>query len=223
MNIEGVGGMSFAGSGVFDGPTKSAALDMNFTPPPAAQAQLGGNATMQLILDGRHGFVMYMRSPLFKTLPPETWVKMDLRKLADQTGVDLGALMNSNQADPTQQLRMLMASTDSKVINYDRVRGVLTTHYAFRIDLARLAKDNKELSKSLDMVRKMTGATSFPAEAWIDSQGRIRRMKVDMSMGSQLGANMTMTMTEDLYDFGVRANIQAPSGPVVDISTLTGH
>src|SRR5207249_286631 len=84
-----------------------------------------------------------------------------------KAGVDLGALMNSNQADPTQQLRMLMASTDSKVVNYDRVRGVLTTHYAFRIDLERLAKDNKDLRKSLDLVRKMSGTTSFPAEAWM--------------------------------------------------------
>ncbi len=179
---------------------------------------------MQLVLDGRHGFVMYMRSPLFRTMvPPETWLKMDLRKLADKAGVDLGGLMSSNQADPTQQLRMLMASTDSKVVDYDRVRGALTTHYAFRIDLERLAKDNKDLRKSLDAVRKMTGVTSFPAEAWIDSQGRVRRMKVEMSIGAQLGAGMTMTMTEDLYDFGVKANIQAPSGHVVDISSLTGH
>jgi hypothetical protein len=48
-------------------------------------------------------------------------------------------------------------------------------------------------------------------------------MKVDMSMGNQLGATMTMSMTEDLYDFGVKANIQAPSGHVVDLSALTGH
>ncbi len=223
MNMEGVGAMSFSGSGVFDGRTKSAALDMNFTLPPGAQAQLGGNPTMQLILDGRDGAVMYMRSPLFKTLPADTWVKMDLRKLADKAGVDLGAFMNSNQADPMQQLRMLTASADSKVVNYDRVRGVLTTHYAFQIDLERLAKDSKDMRKSLDLIKKMTGVTSFPAEAWIDSQGRVRRMKVDMSMGTHLGANMTMTMTEDLYDFGVKANIQAPTGRVVDVSALTGH
>ena len=223
MNIEGVGGMAFSGNGVFDADTKSAALDMNFTLPPGAQAQFGGNPTMQMVLDGRHGFVMYMRSPLFRTLPPDTWVKMDLAKLADKAGVDLSALMSSNQADPSQQLRMLMASTDSKVVNYDRVRGVLTTHYAFRIDLDRLAKDNKELRKSLDLVKKMTGSTSFPAEAWVDSQGRVRRVKVEMSMGAQVGANMTMTMTEDLFDFGVKANIQAPTGHIVDVSSLIGH
>jgi len=223
MNMEGVGAMSFSGSGVFDGRTKSAALDMNFTLPPGAQAQLGGNPTMQLILDGRDGAVMYMRSPLFKTLPADTWVKMDLRKLADKAGVDLGAFMNSNQADPMQQLRMLTASADSKVVNYDRVRGVLTTHYAFQIDLERLAKDSKDMRKSLDLIKKMTGVTSFPAEAWIDSQGRVRRMKVDISMGTQLGPNMTMTLTEDLYNFGVKANIQAPTGRVVDVSALTGH
>src|SRR6266571_7460113 len=128
---------------------------------------------------------------------------MDLKKLADKAGVDLGALMNANQADPSQTLRMLMASSGSRVVNYDRVRGVLTTHYALSVDLKRLAKDNKDLRQTLDKVIELTGVDSYPAEAWIDSQGRVRRIKVDMSMGGQFGAPVTMTMTEDLYDFGV--------------------
>jgi hypothetical protein len=34
---------------------------------------------------------------------------------------------------------------------------------------------------------------------------------------------MTLTMTEDLYDFGVRTNIIPPSDDlVVDLSSLTG-
>jgi hypothetical protein len=69
----------------------------------------------------------------------------------------------------------------------------------------------------------MTGAGSIPAEAWIDAQGRVRRLVVSMSLGAQLGAPMTMTMTEDLYDFGVEANITPPSDDmVVDYSELAG-
>jgi hypothetical protein len=121
---------------------------------------------------------------------------------------------------------MLAASKDAKVLDFDRVRGVQTTHYGFNVDLERLAKGNKELKKTLEFVRTLTGTTSFPAEAWIDSQGRVRRMKIQMSMSSQAGTSpmgMNMTITEDLYDFGVKANIHAPTGRVVDASALTGQ
>lgn len=224
VDVEGMGGMAFDGTGVFDGRTKSAAMDMTFNVPQAAQAQFGGGKlTMQMILDGRNGFVMYMRSAMLKTLPPDTWVKMDLQKMAGKSGFNLSGLMGGNQADPTQQLQMLMASKDAKVVNFDRVRGVLTTHYAFNVDLERLAKGNKDLQKSLEFVKKLTGVTSFPAEAWIDSQGRVRRIKVQMSMnGGQVPTGMNMTITEDLYDFGVHANIHAPSGRIVDVSALSG-
>ncbi|HEX9379876.1 MAG TPA: hypothetical protein VF891_00120 [Gaiellaceae bacterium] len=223
MTLGSMGTMSFAGRGLFDGQSKSGWMNMTFSLPPAAQAQLGANPTMEMIFDGRDGFVVYMRSSMFPGLPAGSWVKMDLAKLADKQGVDLGGLTNANQADPSQTLRMLMASSDSRVLNYDRVRGVLTTHYALRVDLKRLAKDNKDLREALEKVIEVTGVDSYPAEAWIDSQGRVRRIKVDISLGAQLGTPMTMTMTEDLYDFGVRTNIAPPpENQVVDVSKLVG-
>jgi len=223
MTLGSMGTISFAGRGLFDGQSKSGWMNMTFSLPPAAQAQLGANPTMEMIFDGRDGFVVYMRSSMFPGLPAGSWVKMDLAKLADKQGVDLGGLTNANQADPSQTLRMLMASSDSRVLNYDRVRGILTTHYALRVDLKRLAKDNKDLREALEKVIEVTGVDSYPAEAWIDSQGRVRRIKVDISLGAQLGTPMTMTMTEDLYDFGVRTNIAPPpENQVVDVSKLVG-
>jgi hypothetical protein len=222
MNMEGIGSMTFSGAGVYDGRSKSGALNMRFTVPQAAATQLGANPGMEMIFDGSDGLVMYMRSSLFKPLPAGKWVKMDLEKLADKQGVDLSAFMNANQADPSQSLGMLMASSDARVVNYDRVRGVFTTHYALRIDLKRLAKKNKALRQSLQQLRKLAGIDSYPAEAWIDDQGRIRKLKVDMSFHSPLGV-FTMSMTEELYDFGVRVKIQAPpSSQVVDMSALLG-
>jgi hypothetical protein len=42
-------------------------------------------------------------------------------------------------------------------------------------------------------------------------------------MGAQLGTPMTMTMSEELYDFGVRTNIDVPTGSMVtDLSALAG-
>jgi hypothetical protein len=217
-----VGTMSFDGNGVYDGKNKSGWMNMHFVMPPAFQAQLPtADPSMEMIFDGSHGLVMYMRSQLFdKMVPTGKWVKMDVEKMAKKQGVDLGAIMNVNQADPSQALRMLMASSDAHVTGSERIRGVQTTHYAFNIDFKKLAHDNKELKQLTEAM----GSVSAPAEAWIDKQGRVRRLVVKMTMGgAQLATPMTMTMTEELYDFGVRANITPPSDDlVVDLSSLTG-
>jgi len=224
MNVEGVGGMAFSGSGIFDGRTRTGALNMRFTLPADVRAQLGGaDPTMQMIMDGRNGLVVYVRSPLFRTFATDKWLKIDMAKMAKKEGVDLSGLMNANQADPSESLRMLMASTDAHPIGYDRVRGVFTTHYKLNVDLARHARDNKELRKTLDSVRKLTGVTSYPAEAWIDDKGRVRRLKIDMSFNAPTGGAFQMSMTEELYAFGVKVNVQPPAASeVIDAASILG-
>ncbi|MGZ8697372.1 MAG: hypothetical protein ACXWZ1_08450, partial [Gaiellaceae bacterium] len=151
-------------------------------------------------------------------VPTGKWVKMDVEKIAKKEGVDLGAITNVNQADPSQSLSMLMASSNARVTGSERIRGVQTTHYAFTIDFKKLAHDNKAFKQ----LREATGSVSAPAEAWIDAQGRVRRLAVTISMRGQLATPMTMTMTEDLYDFGVHTNVTPPSDDlVVDLSSLT--
>ena len=222
MNIDGVGGMAFSGAGIFDGRSRTGALNMRFTLPADVQAQLGVvDPTMQMIMDGRHGLVMYMRSQLFRTLAADKWVKLDMEKLAKKQGIDLSSVMDANRADPSQTLQMLMASKDAHPIGFDRVRGVFTTHYTLNVDLGRLAKGSKELGKTYEMLRKLTGVQSYPAEAWIDDQGRVRRLKIDMSFNGPTGGAFTMSMSEDLYAFGVKVNVQPPdASQVVDASAL---
>jgi hypothetical protein len=221
VNAGSAGSFSFDGNGIFDGKNKSGWMNMHFAMPPAVQLQLGSaDPSMEMIFDGNHGLVMYMRSPLFdKVVPTGKWVKMDLEKLAKKEGVDLGAIMNANQADPSQSLHMLMASSDARVTGSERIRGVQTTHYTFNIDLEKLAQDNKAFRP----LKEATGSAFAPATAWIDARGRVRRLAVTMSLGAQLGTPVTMTMTEDLYDFGVQTNITRPADDlVVDISSLSG-
>lgn len=216
-----VGSFSFNGNGVYDGKNKSGWMNMHFAMPPAVQLQLGStDPSMEMIFDGGHGLVMYMRSPLFdKIVPTGKWVKMDLEKIAKKEGLDLGAIMNANQADPSQSLRMLMASSNARVTGSERIRGVQTTRYAFNIDYKKLARDNKTFKQ----LQEATGSISAPAEAWVDAQGRVRRLVVKLSLGGQLATPMTMTMTEELYDFGVRTNVTPPSDDlVVDLSSLSG-
>jgi hypothetical protein len=217
-----VGSFSFHGNGVFDGKGKTGWMNMHFALPAAYQLQIPtSDPSMEMIFDGSHGLVMYMRSPLFdKMLPAGKWVKMDLEKMAKKEGVDLGAIMNANQADPSQSLRMLMASNNARVTGSERIRGVQTTHYAFNVDFKKLADKYKQFRQ----LTQSMGSISAPAEAWIDAKGRVRRLVVTMSLAApQLGTPMTMSMTEELYDFGARVNITPPSDDlVVDLSSLPG-
>ncbi|MGB8005163.1 MAG: hypothetical protein WCF27_13000 [Gaiellaceae bacterium] len=221
LNAGSTGSFSFHGNGIFDGKGKSGWMNMHFALPASAQQQLGtADASMEMIYDGSHGLVMYMRSALFnRMLPTGKWVKMDLGKLAKKEGVDMSALMNANQADPSQSLRMLMASNGARVTGTDTIRGVRTTRYTFRIDFAKLAHDNKAFKE----LAQAAGSLSAPADAWIDAQGHVRRLALTLSLGSQLGSPMSMSMTEDLYDFGVHVNVTPPSDDmVVDLSALSG-
>ena len=222
MDVEGVGGMAFSGSGVFDGRSRSGSLNMRFQLPADAKAQLGGaDPTLQMIIDGRSGLVVYMRSPLLARLAGDRWIKFDMVKLAKKQGVDLKGLLNADQADPAQTLDMLKASADARQLGYDHIRGVFTTHYLLNVDLERLANENKNLRKRVDTVREATGTTSYPAEAWVDDAGRIRRLKVEMSSNSAVGGAFTMSMTEDLYAFGTKVQIRAPAASqVLDSSAL---
>jgi hypothetical protein len=224
VQIDGVGGMSMSGSGVFDGRARSGAMNMRFALPVGMESTFGGaDPSMEMIVDGRKGLVMYMRSALFKTMAGDKWLKLDMAKLAKKEGFDLNSMMNANQADPSQSLRMLMASSDAHALGYDRVRGVFTTHYTLKIDLARLAKSNDEYGEMVDQLKQMSGATTFPAEAWIDDKGRVRRMKVDMSLNTPTGGAIAMSMTMDLYAFGIKVDVPPPAASdVLDMSTLLG-
>jgi hypothetical protein len=219
MTVAGAGAMSFNGKGVFDGRMRSGALNMNFQFPPAAQAQLGGvDPSMQMIMDGRDGgIVFYMRSAMFDRYAAGKWLKVDVAAMAKKEGVDVSSLMNAYQADPSENLRMLTASSDAHVVGYERVRGVFATHYTLNIDLKKLAE--KTHNKMLDSLRKLGGVDSIPAEAWLDKQNRVRRVKIEMNYGGAF----TMTLTEELYAFGIKVDVQPPAASdVVDASALLG-
>ena len=77
----------------------------------------------------------------------------------------------------------------------------------------------------------------MPVDVFVDAQGRVRRMALQLHLGlSGLGAlvggsgqagssggtpAIDMTMTLDLYDFGTPVDVQAPpAGQVVSIGSL---
>ena len=63
------------------------------------------------------------------------------------------------------------------------------------------------------------GAKSVPFEVFVDDDGLLRRMTMDMTMTIE-GEHMSMKVSMDYFDFGVDVNVQAP--PASDVFDATG-
>jgi hypothetical protein len=165
---------------------------------------LSGNIEMILL-----GEQIYMKFPA-GLLPGKPWLKIDLNTLGEQSGIDLAGLQQLGSNDPSNFLRYLEgAGDDAKKVGEEKVRGVDTTHYRATFDLEQVKADaSADLKDDIDEMIKQLGDSKVPADVWIDGDGLARRMKfVFESIGEE---KLGMTITQELFDFGVKVEATAP-------------
>ena len=154
-----------------------------------------GPGALDEVFDGK---TVWLRSPLLtSTLRGKHWIKLDLTKPAQVLGFDLNAL--AGQAPSSALEKLKLDGTVTKV-GSDTLDGVETTHY------------RKELSGQYRS-----------ADAWVDDQGLVRRLKLDyeakVDPTSKQGAHTVLTM--DFSDFGTAVKVQPPAAAdVVDSSEV---
>jgi hypothetical protein len=196
-----VGGQHLNGTGFFD--TKGQKGRMTLDLPQA------GGAVDAVIVKR----IIYMHFPasVAKQIPGgKSWVKIDFEKAAKAQGIDIGALQSTSTTDPSQTLDQLRGAGDVKRVGDETIRGTKTTHYTATLDL-RKAVDKAPADKraaarsSIEKIIKLTGTSTFPADAWLDQQGRVRRMKLSYKVQGK-----PFTMTMDMFAFGTREAIKAP-------------
>ncbi len=151
-----------------------------------------------------------------------TWVEVDPTKLAPGAA-STGGMGNT---DPSQFLASLEGISDSvRVVGPETVRGVTTTQYHAALDLGKAidrAKVPPALRGATDRIRQSLQALPpIPVDVFVDAQGRLRRMQMTMDLSPLLGRLARgsapsgfapkMSMTMDLYDFGVPVDVQAPA------------
>jgi hypothetical protein len=98
--------------------------------------------------------------------------------------------------------------------DWEDVRGVATTRW--RVDLSKV---EVAIPEGCDEVEyDVEGPDNMPAyEIWTDSQGRVRRIRLDMSAAADDGA--PAIMTTELYDFGVEVDVEEP--PAAEVFDMT--
>ena len=207
--------VDMSGTGEFDGAKKQGRISYTTT--------LGGqDIDMEMVFAFP---VVYMHlPPEIAPLPAgKTWVKMDIEKLGQAEGFDVGQLMQAGTSDPSQGLDFLRGASDVQAVGTEDVRGVATTHYTGVVDMQSLGAKDPELKAQLDQFLQQSGISRVPVEVWIDDNGFVRRMKQTLE-GNSSGFPINMTMTTDLYDFGTDVSVEEPpADEVVDFSDLTGQ
>ena len=112
---------------------------------------------------------------------------------------------------------------DVEDLGEEEIRGDQTTHYRAAIDVDRMLETMPEATRgSAEASFKQLGIEQMPMDAWLDSEGRLRRMALTSS-GSAEGAG-TLEMSLELYDFGVAFNLRIPpADQVAEFSEVFGE
>ncbi|MEU9352538.1 hypothetical protein AB0D65_16480 [Streptomyces griseoloalbus] len=162
--------------------------------------------------------VLYQKAPGQNAPGGKPWVKIDLKKVAAQQG------MNSQQiGDPAQTASYAKAITDEDVtkVGTEKIDGVNTTHYRVSVDVTKLPGG--------DRMRKQLGPT-LPMQVWLDDEGRLRRQQMDMTVQAAASASakpdtsaapqrLRMSSVMEFSDFGTEADAEAP--PAEQVADMT--
>jgi hypothetical protein len=174
----------------------------------------GSNAafSMEEITDGA---VLYMRSPKLSLPHGLEWMKIDL-----EAAVGL-KVPTSTGSDPRGELTLLQAAGNVRKLGKEDVRGVSTMRYRGTIGVDESVDLLRERGEGelADRVEKNGYPLHF--EVWIGSDGLVRRLRMfDLHSYSE-GADTSVDMTMDFFDFGFEPQIEAPDpSKVFDATSL---
>jgi hypothetical protein len=172
-------------------------------------------------------FVMYMHLPLLSKLVPggKPWIKFDLSAVGKSLGVNFSQLTQVS-GDPGQTLDWLR-STSGAITDAgpETIDGVETTHYKASIDLAKYPNlvplDRRAaVRRTINSLISLTGLRSFPVDAWISSDGLVRKLRMSFSEDVN-GQQVTSDMTMRFHDFNAPVSISLPpAGQTLDVTKL---
>lgn len=166
--------------------------------------------TMELVGEG---LVIYFKSPFFQRMLPDAkdWLKMDMQAVGEQMGMDMGSLMQTNQADPTAPLDYLEGLEDIEVVGEEEVHGAPTTHYKGRASFDKLKEVlDPDAAATIDQLQALMEIDGFDVEAWIDEDGAARRLDYTYEALPMAGMSGEWNMMMEFFDFGIPVNIKLP-------------
>ena len=173
------------------------------------------------------GLVVYMHAPtLSRQLPGgKPWLKLDVAQLAKSRNANLGQFRELTQNDPTQMLAYLKATSGNiEKVGIEDVRGVSTTHYRAKVDLAKVADQapanvRKAYRTSIVALEDSLGTDKLPVDVWIDKDNLVRRFSEHLKVPGSGNIDFSV----DFYDFGTPVTITTPPpSETLDLGQVLG-
>lgn len=173
----------------------------------------GGGLPQELVLIGPITYTNANVAAAMQDTSIRPWTKLDTRKLTRTQVLE--------RPDELAHVRTLAYLADGvrapKTIGTDTVDETKTTHLRGTVDPARVVA--KVAASDRDSVRRAIRNDyldkPFPADFWVDGDGRLRRVRVvyRTSRGTRI------TLDGGFSDFGVKLDLRLP--PPADIEDIT--
>ncbi|MEU3448680.1 hypothetical protein AB0H29_15865 [Streptomyces thermolilacinus] len=144
-------------------------------------------------------------------VPADKWVRVDTAGLAD------GNLVTGGATDPGAAAELLRAARHVTYVGAVRVGGERVAHYRGTTDIGAAAKvASPRVRKALEAAAKGFATHTVPFDAYLDGEGRLRKVRHRFSFAN--GAReVEVTSTTELYGFGAAVDVRLP--PHRDIYT----
>jgi len=140
-------------------------------------------------------------------VPADNWVRVDTAALSD------GNLVTGGATDPYAAAELLLGTRTATGLGRTEFAGVEVRHYRGTADLAAAAKGASEgVRASLAAAAKGFATAAVPFDAYLDDQGRIRKIRYRFSfVNGREKSTVAVASTTLLYDFGVPVDVRLPA------------
>ncbi|MFD9125309.1 hypothetical protein [Kitasatospora sp. NPDC059571] len=191
----------FNGTGGYDYVKRIGRLEID-VPPGAATT----GTIKEVVLPG----TVYLQNSGAK-IPAGKWVRLDVRQLPD------GNLVSSGATDPASAAGALRGAQSADLVGSETVDGVELKHYKGTLDLAKAAEaTGGRGADGLRMAAQTFTQKQVPYEAWLDAQGRLRKVVETFAFAGVAGSKeakdqVKVVSTTSLVDFGKPVDAAEPA------------
>ncbi|MET8248549.1 hypothetical protein ABZV31_31630 [Streptomyces sp. NPDC005202] len=139
-------------------------------------------------------------------VPADKWVRVDTATLSD------GNLVTGGATDPFAAAEVLRGTRTATYVGKTEVAGVAVRHYRGTADLDLAAKSASAADEAaLKAAAKGFATAEVPFDAYLDDQGRIRKIRHRFSfVNGQHRGTVAVFSTTLLYGFGTPVTVGLP-------------
>ena len=208
FSVDGAGQHSaFTGSGRFDARTRQGTVVEN-----VAGHRISG------VFERRY---LYLRVPRpTAATGGKEWIRLDVAVENPSLGQDAGST-----SDPASTLGYLRHMGHVTVLGPATLDGRATTRYHGFVDLQRVtaaasAALRPAYQHEAKLFKRLTGATTFPVDAWVDRRGLVRQLSFHVPVCTRAG-RFTVSTTLQIMRYGRQPIVHIP--PPSQYADLTGR